>query len=183
MFSLKYLLISSLFSDYFPRITWLSSHTTTTTTYNNNTLVPYSPTHSISLGSSFVNSSKTTSSASTTSLSSSRTSSTGSLRNLAPNKSTLFGGGGGATSSGSVSGEGYASVQKSSPPSTATPTPTLPSAPQQQHTTKPAISFGKPNFAPKPPGLQQLALANGQQRPAVTRHHSMKSPRYTRVSG
>ncbi|EDW33621.1 GL11837 [Drosophila persimilis] len=137
----------------------------------------------ISLGNSFVNSSmaKTTASASTTSLNSSRTSSAGSLRNLAPNKSTLFGGAG-----SSIGGGGS---QQTSPPSTATPTP-LPSLAQshtqtqiQSQQQKPAISFGKPNFAPKPPGLQQLILVNGQQRPAVTRHHSMKSPRSPPASG
>jgi len=118
-------------------------------------------------------------SASTASLNSSLTSSTGSVRNLAPNKSTLFGGSSGS-SSGSSSGGGYASVHKSSPPSTADSTPSVtPTPPPLQLPMKPAISFGKPNFAPKPPGLNQLAMANGQQRPAVTRHHSMKSPRYT----
>lgn len=151
---------------------WLSSHTKHTHTVSKST-------HSISLGNSFVNSSKSTVSASTASLNSSLTSSTGSVRNLAPNKSTLFGGSSGS-SSGSSSGGGYASVHKSSPPSTADSTPSVtPTPPPLQLPMKPAISFGKPNFAPKPPGLNQLAMANGQQRPAVTRHHSMKSPRYT----
>lgn len=89
----------------------------------------------------------------------------GSLRSLAPNKSTLFGGntGGGVNSSSNSSTSPSASASPSPP--TKSPLPAM----------KP--HHGKPNFAPKPPGLQQLAIANGQ-RPAVARHHSMKSPRY-----
>lgn len=44
---------------------------------------------------------------------------------------------------------------------------------------KPVPNHGKPNCAPKPPGIQQIIAAktgNGN-RPAVSRHHSMRSPR------
>lgn len=127
--------------------------------------------HSISLGNSFVNSSKTTSekttsAATTTSLN--RTTSTGTLRNVTPNKSTLFGSSGGS-GGGMTNGGGIVSV---------TPPSQLQQQQQQQQSPKPAIGFGKPNFAPKPPGLQQLALVNGHQRPVVVRHHSMKTTRY-----
>lgn len=107
------------------------------------------------------------------------TATTGSLRNLAPNKSSLFstnastmtattgGGGGGASSSSNGISNGGSPVSSASPsPPAKSPTPVV----------KP--NHGKPNFAPKPPGLQQLAMASGQ-RPAVARHHSMRSPRYS----
>lgn len=44
---------------------------------------------------------------------------------------------------------------------------------------KPVPNYGKPNCAPKPPGIQQIIAAkNGSTtRPAVSRHHSMRSPR------
>lgn len=99
----------------------------------------------------------------------------GSLRSLAPNKSTLFGnnavgqGSGGGGNGANINSTGNStSPSASASPSPPTKSPLLPSM-------KP--NHGKPNFAPKPPGLQQLAMANGQ-RPAVARHHSMKSPRY-----
>ncbi|XP_037051851.1 WAS/WASL-interacting protein family member 2 isoform X2 [Bradysia coprophila] len=56
------------------------------------------------------------------------------------------------------------------------------------NSTKPVPNHGKPNCAPKPPGIQQIIAAkggnngstngsNGTGRPTVARHHSMKSPR------
>lgn len=57
---------------------------------------------------------------------------------------------------------------------------------------KPVPNHGKPNCAPKPPGIQQIIAAkngnngnsgtnnngsNGTGRPTVARHHSMKTPR------
>ncbi|ALC42793.1 Vrp1, partial [Drosophila busckii] len=107
-----------------------------------------------------------TAAATTTSIN--RTTSTGTLRNLAPNKSTLFG--------GSAVGNGVGNSNSPTPASAST------SIAQQQQ-LKPAIGHGKPNFAPKPPGLQQMALANGHQRPVVARHHSMKSPRSPPAAG
>lgn len=38
----------------------------------------------------------------------------------------------------------------------------------------PRHNFGKPNYAPKPPGLQQMIAAS---KVSVTRHHSMRSPK------
>lgn len=45
--------------------------------------------------------------------------------------------------------------------------------------TKSLLNHGKPNCAPKPPGIQLVANknVNGNGRPAVSRHHSMKTPR------
>lgn len=51
---------------------------------------------------------------------------------------------------------------------------------------RPVPNHGKPNCAPKPPGIQQIIAAkngstsnssNGTGRPTVARHHSMKTPR------
>lgn len=67
-------------------------------------------------------------------------------QNVAPNKSTLFG-----------------SSNSNSSSSNLTPTPPC----------KPILNHGKPNCAPKPPGIQ-LAV---KEKPTVARHHSMKSPR------
>ncbi|KFB40707.1 AGAP001886-PA-like protein [Anopheles sinensis] len=56
--------------------------------------------------------------------------------------------------------------------------------------TKPVPNYGKPNLAPKPPGMQ-LAMAgeggqsgggNAATRPTVSRHQSMRSPRSPPVS-
>lgn len=60
---------------------------------------------------------------------------------------------------------------------------------QQQQMNKPVPNYGKPNLAPKPPGMQSLQLSlalpsqpatgrNSNGRPTVARHHSMKTPRY-----
>ncbi|XP_037941556.1 uncharacterized protein PB18E9.04c-like, partial [Teleopsis dalmanni] len=102
--------------------------------------------------------SKSSYSSSTTSLIATNTS----IRNLTPNKSSLFGNNGGVSSD---------STTPSPPVMNKSPTPGI----------KPMPNHGKPNFAPKPPGLQQLAFANGQ-RPLVSRHHSMKSPRSPPIS-
>lgn len=60
---------------------------------------------------------------------------------------------------------------------------------ESQLNSRPTPNHGKPNFAPKPPGIQQIIAAksaaappppppvtNGT-RPSVSRHHSMKTPR------
>lgn len=119
------------------------------------------------------NNSSSNSSSSSSLLVTSTVASGGSLRNLAPNRSTLFGSGANS-GSGSAGNNSYNSnsVDTTSPSASASPSPPTKSP---LPTLKP--NHGKPNFAPKPPGLQKLALANGQ-RPGVARHHSMKSPRY-----
>lgn len=95
--------------------------------------------------------------------------------NILPNKSSLFGTNGissaaGPTATGSNNSLATATVTSTTTtPTNKSPTPSM----------KPVPNHGKPNFAPKPPGLQQLALASSQ-RTTVSRHHSMKSPRYTR---
>lgn len=77
------------------------------------------------------------------------TSPIGSLSVL-PNKSTLFGG-------------------SSSP---------APSVPQTQPSPKPVPNHGKPNLAPKPPGMQlNTSVTNSNNNGRVARHHSMRSPR------
>lgn len=81
---------------------------------------------------------------------------------LLPNKSTLFGGTGGNGSSGNSSASG---------------------SPVPPQTTKPTINYGKPNLAPKPPGMQLNTsggggtAGSGANRNMVGRHHSMRSPR------
>lgn len=88
-----------------------------------------------------------------------------------PNKSTLFGGGGGGGGGGS-SGNSSASGSPVPPP----PVP---------QTVKPVPNYGKPNLAPKPPGMQlntslgssSGGSSNGPNRNMVGRHHSMRSPR------
>lgn len=50
--------------------------------------------------------------------------------------------------------------------------------PHSQSSTKPVINHGKPNLAPKPPGMVPV-LGNGT-RSSVARHQSMRSPRYVR---
>lgn len=42
--------------------------------------------------------------------------------------------------------------------------------------TKPVINHGKPNLAPKPPGM--IPLVGNGTRSSVARHQSMRSPRY-----
>lgn len=84
------------------------------------------------------------------------TSPIGSL-SILPNKSTLFGGSSNSSSSGS---------------------PQPPPVPQTLPSPKPVPNHGKPNLAPKPPGMQfntSVASNNGSSR--VARHHSMRSPR------
>lgn len=91
---------------------------------------------------------------------------------LLPNKSTLF--------ASSTPGSGSSSPQphhqspsfNSSPGSNSnTPSPVPP---------KPTINYGKPNVAPKPPGMTVQLPGNGANapaRPTVARHQSMRSPR------
>lgn len=49
---------------------------------------------------------------------------------------------------------------------------------QTVNSSKPVPNYGKPNCAPKPPGIQQLVKPPGVNgKPTVSRHHSMKTPR------
>lgn len=91
---------------------------------------------------------------------------------IAPNKSSLFNNMSQPSTNASVDRE--SSSSNSSLNST-----------QQM---KPVPNHGKPNCAPKPPGIQQIISAkngnngtsvgsNGTGRPTVARHHSMKTPR------
>lgn len=89
---------------------------------------------------------------------------------IAPNKSSLFNNMSQTTTASSVDRESYSS-----------------NLTQQ---LKPVPNHGKPNCAPKPPGIQQIIASkngngngsstngsNGTGRPTVARHHSMKTPR------
>lgn len=90
------------------------------------------------------------------------TSPLGSLSVL-PNKSTLFGGSGSSNSnSNSLTGS-----------------PQPPAVPQTQPSPKPVPNHGKPNLAPKPPGMQlnTSVASNNNGSGRVARHHSMRSPR------
>lgn len=87
--------------------------------------------------------------------------------NLAPNKSSLF-----AKSANNLD---------SSSSSTSSGTNITPnmvtnngSGNGTTATAKPVPNHGKPNCAPKPPGIQQIIAAKN----GVSRHHSMRSPRY-----
>lgn len=94
---------------------------------------------------------------------------------IAPNKSSLF---------NNVSHTTNASVDRESISSNSSLNNTSNSTQQ----LKPVPNHGKPNCAPKPPGIQQIIAAksgnngssngsNGTGRPTVARHHSMKTPR------
>lgn len=56
-------------------------------------------------------------------------------------------------------------------------------SPSNLASSKPIPNHGKPNCAPKPPGISQMiaaknnGVAGGSPRPTVSRHHSMKTPR------
>lgn len=74
---------------------------------------------------------------------------------IVPNKSSLF------SKSSSVT-----NLEVGSSNSSASPTSSSAIGPRH--------NYGKPNFAPKPPGLQQIIAAS---KTSVTRHHSMRSPK------
>lgn len=95
---------------------------------------------------------------------------------IAPNKSSLFNNSS-PTTNVSVDRDSNSSISSLNNSSNST---------QQQ--LKPVPNHGKPNCAPKPPGIQQIIAAkngnngnsngsNGTGRPTVARHHSMKTPR------
>lgn len=94
---------------------------------------------------------------------------------IAPNKSSLF---------NNMSQTTNTSVDRDSNSSISSLNNTSNSSQQ----LKPVPNHGKPNCAPKPPGIQQIISAkngnngnsngsNGTGRPTVARHHSMKTPR------
>lgn len=84
---------------------------------------------------------------------------------LLPNKSTLF-----ASSSPQPQQQPQSPSFNMSGNSASSPVP-----------PKPTINYGKPNLAPKPPGMTVQVPGNGTNapaRPTVARHQSMRSPRY-----
>ncbi len=100
---------------------------------------------------------------------------------IAPNKSSLFNN---MSQTTNVSSSSTSSVDRESNSSISSLNNTSSSTQQ----LKPVPNHGKPNCAPKPPGIQQIIAAkngsngttngsNGTGRPTVARHHSMKTPR------
>lgn len=82
----------------------------------------------------------------------------------APNKSTLF-----------QSIVTQIQTETSSNQNNSTNSSTKNLVPQNSVTSRP-VNHGKPNCAPKPPGISQIIAAKNNK-PTVTRHQSMKTPR------